>query len=126
MARTTVEAVLGIMGRSSAGTVDVASFINSSNTLVTRVFTGDTTVTEELLTDIEKWYTAHLLASTIWKQVEEEKVGDATIKYAGKTGMKLEYTSYGQIVMQLDPTGKMESSINKRKWKIIAIKQFTS
>ena len=124
MARTTVNAVLAIMGRSSAGTVDIEAFITSANLVVSRVFSGDTTTSLELLTEIETWYTAHMLAATIWKQVEEEKVGDATIKYAGKTGMKLEYTSYGQMVMQLDPTGKMEASIGKRQWKITAIKQF--
>lgn len=124
MTRATSDDVLEIMGRSTSGTVNVSAFIASANLIVTKAFTGDTTVTEELLTEIEKWYTAHMLASTVWRQVEEEKIGDATIKFAGKTGMKLDYTSYGQMVLQLDHTGKMESVIGKRKWRITAIKSF--
>jgi len=123
-ARTTTEEVLEIMGKSSSGTINIQPYINSANTVISRIFANDNTVSIEFLTEIEKWFTAHLLASTVWRQSTEEKIGDATIKFAGEFGSQLDFTSYGQMVQQLDYTGKMAGSIGKPKYRIIAIKSF--
>jgi len=78
---------------------------------------------------MERYYAAHMIASTAWRLPAREKVGDAEIEY----GQKVEYvgegyerlasTFYGQTVLQLDHTGRM-NSIGKRKARIFAIESF--
>jgi len=53
----------------------------------------------------------------------EEKLGEAAVKYAGKFGMNLDATPYGQIAKQLDTTGKL-ATIGKQVAYMKAIKSF--
>lgn len=101
----------------------IDSFIVGANALVTKVFSGDTEITTVLLKEIEKWMTAHMLASTLNRTTSDEKIGDASVKFTGQWGKKLESTPYGQTVLTLDPTGKM-SKAGKSAAYIYAVKSF--
>jgi|WetSurSiteA1Bulk_404760.scaffolds.fasta_scaffold193098_1 hypothetical protein len=115
--------VMQVMGDTSLDRDLVDAVINTANLIVNKVYTGDTTLGEDLLTEIEKYYAAHLLACTVRRTTIDEKIGDAQVKYAGKFGTKLEMTPYGQIVLSLDPTGLMANA-GKLPASMFAIRSF--
>ena len=80
--------------------------------LVGRTYTmpdGTTgTINDATLKEVERWLAAH--AAAMWdKRVSEDKVGPGAFKYEGVTGKQLEFTRYGQMAMQLDPSGTLRS-----------------
>lgn len=108
--RVLAEEVLEIMDGCSVSTSIVDSLIVAANAVVNKVFENDTETSSTLLKEIEKWYTAHMLASSLSRTTQEEKLGDASVIYTGKYGMMLDSTPYGQMVKTLDITGKMANT----------------
>ena len=103
MARTTETAVKTVLN-STISDATVTPFISDANILVTQVL-GDSDLSDDMLTAIEKWLAAHMLAMTPHeRQAFEKEVGKAKEKY-GKGGLRLEATTYGQMVLMLDTTG---------------------
>jgi len=108
-------------------TIDV--FITAANLTINSIFVNDTVTTEALLKELERWFAAHLTSSTSWRLAAREKVGDAEIEY----GSKVEYvgkgydllrsTVYGQTVLALDTTGKM-NKVGKRAATLYAVESF--
>lgn len=123
MARVLPSDVTAIMSNCSATDAVVEEFIDDAETLIDEIFATDTTLSTTLLAKIEKWYVAHMLASTICRTTSEEKVGDAAVKYTGKWDKNLDSTPYGQMVKNLDITGKL-AAIGKTQASIYAIKSF--
>ena len=123
MARVTATEVKAIMDSCTVDDTVVDVFITSANVLITEVFDGDTDMGATLLKEIERWFTAHMLASTLCRTTTDEKLGEAAVKYTGLFREKLSSTPYGQVVMQLDFTGKM-ANIGKRRASIYAIESF--
>ncbi len=105
MARTTAAEVKAIMDNCTVDDTVVNVFIISANAVVTKVFAGDTDIGSTMKEEIERWFTAHMLASTLCRMGTDEKLGEASIKYTGVFKEKLSSTPYGQVVMQLDFTG---------------------
>jgi hypothetical protein len=108
MARTNVTDVRTIITTSLSDS-QVTSFITDSNLIVTSKFDG-VTIDDDLLEAIEKWLTAHLITMSQKRQLSDQKVGEASVKYAGKFGLYLEHTTYGQMVISLDSTNTMQDS----------------
>jgi len=123
MARILPSDVTAILNGCSVTEPVLEEFIDDAEVFIDTVFALDTTVTETFLAKIEKWFTAHMLASTICRTTSEEKVGDAAVKYTGKWDKNLDSTPYGQMVQQLDITGKMANT-GKKLASIYAIKSF--
>ena len=122
--RTTHDAVLEIMDSDcSVSHTVVDRLIIAASAVVDQVFENDTDIGTTLLEEIECWLTAHMIACTLYRTTSEEKVGDATAKYTGQWGKKLESTPYGQMVLTLDTTGKMAKS-GKAAASIFAIPSF--
>jgi len=110
MGRTTAAEVRLIMDNLTTDVMsdtDVDSYILGANALVTKILGTDTTIGSVLLEDIERWFTAHMIACTRHRTTTEEKLGDAAVKYTGVFKEQLSSTPYGQMVLQLDTTGKM-------------------
>ena len=110
MARTTAAEVRVLLDGATITTLPDATvdvFITAANLLITEVLGSDTDLGATMKTEIEKWFTAHMLASTLWRTTTDEKVGSVSVKYTGKFGLGLDSTPYGQMVKQLDTTGKM-------------------
>lgn len=103
MARNTI-ADIKVIIETSLTDPDITVFINTADIMVTTVL--GTSLTTAILKEIEKYLTAHLIASTRERQTTEEQIGDAKVKYSGKYGETLLSTSYGQMVLQLDTSGK--------------------
>ncbi len=59
---------------------------------------------EAMLTEIETWYAAHLVAIRD-PRVKSESEGDKSTSYHGSSGMGLEHTPYGQQVLRLEHKG---------------------
>jgi uncharacterized protein (DUF1697 family) len=104
--RTTAIAVKQIIDTDLEDEI-VESYIQSANVMVTNILGEDTTLNEETRTEIERWFTAHLIASTREQQIQKAKAGPAEVQYQGRTYSGLYSTMYGQQVNLLDPTGKM-------------------
>ncbi len=121
--RTTHDEVLTIMPDCTVAHATIDTLIIAASAVVDEVFEDDTTIGDTLKEEIEKWLTAHMIASTLWRTTSEEKLGDATVKYTGSWGTGLNSTPYGQMVLTLDFTGKM-SKMGKSAASIYAIKSF--
>lgn len=121
--RVTASEVKEIMDNCTVDDTVVEAIIDAANAVVTEILGSDTDIGDTLITEIEKWYSAHLIACTTHRNVTEEQLGDARVKYAGQFGKGLESTPYGQVVLQLDITGKM-GNLGKRIARLRAITSF--
>jgi len=121
--RTNTSDVLEIMDNCTLSTTVVNAYIATANAVVTDVLGDDTDLSSTLKTAVEQWFTAHMIASTLWRTTAKEKIGDASVEYTGKWGEDLKSTPYGQMVLSLDTTGKM-ADLGKRNVKILAITSF--
>jgi hypothetical protein len=120
-ARVTATEVKGIMDNCTTLDATVNTFIEAGTLIIDKIFgEGDTS---NLTKEIERWFVAHMLASTVARTADTEKLGDAQIKYTGQWGKKLESTPYGQMVLVLDTTGKM-ANVGKMAASIYAVKKF--
>lgn len=122
MARIYSQEVLEIMN-TTLTEEEIEPYIESANVLVTDVL-GSAGLSTSALKEIERWLTAHMIASSKDRQTKEETLGEASVKYSGLWGKGLEFTSYGQMVLMLDTSGKM-SNLGKRPAKLRAIKSFS-
>lgn len=103
--------------------VDV--FINAANLTITKYLGSSTDLSAEEKKEIERWFTAHLIATGPELQASQEEVlGETSIKYQGKTGMGLEATLYGQQCLVLDTTGTLAAKLGKKKATITAVTSF--
>jgi hypothetical protein len=122
MARVTASEVKAIMNNCTATDSTVGTFILASNKLITEVF-EDSTLGADMLKELERYLTAHIITSTIDRMTSEEKLGDASVKYTGKWGDKLSSTSYGQMVLLLDTEGLL-ARLGKMSATITAVESF--
>lgn len=122
--RVTHDEVLDIMdsGCTVSHTV-IDTLIISANATINSVFENDTTMTETMLKEIERWFVGHMIASSLYRSTMQEEIGEAKVIYTGKWGKMLEMTPYGQMVLTLDVTGKMAKS-GKSGASVYAIPNF--
>jgi len=83
---------------------------------------SSSSLSEETLTDIETYLTAHLIAIGKERQALDEKIGDVQVKFQGQFTQGLKLTTYGQMVLTLDTTGAFANE-GKRRVTIKAIGQ---
>ena len=100
---------------------DVTVFIDTANTLINDQLLG-AGLSATLLTEIEKWLAAHFVAVGKDRAVNQEKIGDASVKYDGKTAMAFDATLYGQTAMSLDTSGIL-SDMGKRRAFVRVVKE---
>lgn len=120
-ARETATEVKAIMSGVSILDATVDLYIAAGTLIIDSVF-GATDVSDTT-NQIEKWFIAHMIASSQHGEVIEEKVGDASIKYHDYKGEGLSSTVYGRMVLLLDRLGLM-SNLGKRRATMYAIKNF--
>lgn len=121
MARTTATEVKEII-TTSLSDAAVTAYIGIANRMVTANL-SDQSLSDETLEDIECWLTAHLIATTKERFTTAEKIGDASVNYAGVFGEGLKSTNYGQMVLMLDTSGTMHTA-GKRKVYFKTIESF--
>ena len=100
----------------------ITPFILTADKLITSILVG-TTLSSDTLYEIEKWLSAHLIASITQRAVIEEKIGDAAVRYNASKGEGLASTPYGQAVLLLDTSGLL-AKLMKLKASMYAVKSF--
>lgn len=101
---------------------DLTAHINIANNLVTQVIGSSSGLDSDTLENIELYLAAHIIAIGKERQALHEKVGPSSVIYQGKFGEGLKSTTYGQMVLTLDSTGKL-ANVGKQRAKIRAINQ---
>jgi len=103
--RTTALDLKRILDNTALTNTILEAYIGAANVMVTQIL--GTSLSDTVLTEIEKWLAGHLIASTRERQAKKEGAGGAEIEYTGKYGLGFTLTSYGQMVLALDTTGAM-------------------
>ena len=101
----------------------IDAFIKPANLTISELL-GDSGLSADQLSEVERWFTAHLIACTRTLQPKSEGVLDATITYQGRTDMGLDSTFYGQQCKLLDTTGTLAAKLGRRSATIFAIPSF--
>lgn len=123
--RVTAAEVTAIMDNVTLADAVVESFITGGNAMVTN-YLGSSTLDDTTLKEIERWLTAHMIASTLERMGIQEGAGGANIRYMGEYKQNLSATPYGQMVLMLDTTGIMaDASLVLKQASIFAIPSFT-
>jgi len=122
MARTTEAEVKQIIDTDLTDPV-VAAYIAGATALVDEVIGDNTSLSDELKEEIERWLAAHMIAATRESQLVSGAAGGAKAVYMGKAGLGLEGTMYGQQVMILDASGSF-AALGGKSAKITAITSF--
>ena len=119
--RTNVTDVKSILDNTTLSDPVITRFINSANVFITNTL-GNSTLTAEVLEEIEMWLSAHFISVSRERMAAKEEAGGAKIEYVGKTGEGLNSTSYGQTAMALDTTGTLTNiALNKTPISITAL-----
>lgn len=103
--RVTGEEVKGIID-TELNENQILSYITTSNVYVSQRL-GNVGLSEDVLKQIELWFTAHLIASTKERISKKEEAGSAKVEYVGTFGMGLTSTPYGQACLNLDTSGEL-------------------
>jgi predicted double-glycine peptidase len=112
MARVTAAEVKEIIN-SSLTELQVVPYITSANVYVTDRL-GASTLSAATLKEIERWFTAHMIAITRERVAKSEEAGGARIEYIGQFGEGLKSTPYGQMCISLDTTGLLAQEGKKK------------
>ena len=92
----------------------VTAFITSANLFVTNHL-GGSVLDAATLQDIERWYTAHMIAMTYERVARKEEAGSAKVEYVGTFAQGLKQTMYGQTAIELDSTGTLDKLADGNK-----------
>ena len=116
--------VQNVMQNTSIDSTYITNVLTTVDRILTKVYEYYTgTISNNLLTEIQKYYAAHIIASTTQRMGSEEKVGEAQIKYIGKWDVGFNSTPYGQLLLGLDPSGLIAQTAMKAA-SIYAVKSF--
>lgn len=121
--RTTATEVKLIMDNCTLADSTVEAYIVGANAWIDNILGTDTTLGDTLLETLEQWFTAHMISVSTCRTASKEKLGDASLEYTGTWGQDLSSTSYGQMVLTLDTTGKLAAA-GKRSATMYSITSF--
>jgi hypothetical protein len=105
MAYVTPDEVIGGMEECSLTSEQIDPYILAAHLLITDIL-KNSGLSVSRLKDIEKYLTAHFIASIHSRPSSREKVGEVEVEYSNaKFGEGLKATPYGQMVSLLDTSG---------------------
>lgn len=119
MARTTVGAVESVLLRDydRRRRPHLSPFIAAASVLVDKIVSvladRDESLTDSQLEMIERWLAAHCYVMSD-RTFAESRTEGAYAVFHGRTGMGLDFSSYGQMAKILDTTGVL-ASLDKRQ-----------
>jgi hypothetical protein len=126
MGLVTATEVKAIMDNCTVADTVVDTCIIAADEVINNVFEDDIEITATLLKEIERWFTAHMIASVFDRPVSKERVGEVDVWYANVWKENLASTPYGQMVKQLDVSGKMANALGGIRAGVYAVKSFDS
>jgi hypothetical protein len=118
--RTTIPEVREIIDTTLSDEA-VATYINIAYSIINANLLASS-IARSTLIEIERNLTAHLIRASKESLTSQEKSGEVSITYARVYTEELKYTSFGQIVLSLDPTGTLAEE--KASTTITIIKSF--
>lgn len=95
---------------------DIQAYIDDADAIVADVYPNK----DKLI--LKKWFAAHLMAATRERQAESMDAAGQSATFAGKTGMGLNSTLYGQQARALDAEGAFVRRLGKKQATIKAVK----
>ena len=115
---------------------EINGLISAAVAMVNTALNG-CSIANETMTEIQRWLAAHFIAikgslSSVGSStagIVEEKIGDASVKYADSTKTSyttttsmanLKSTMWGQTAISFDPTGRL-ASIGGKPPRIVAL-----
>ena len=117
--RTGAQEVIGILGGNydTANNPDLTGFIAMASVMVDRAITCATRKSITILSTeaelMERALAAHFYMQSD-KGYQSRTTAGASASFQGQTGMRLESSDYGQMAMNVDPSGCLEN-MNKRQ-----------
>lgn len=116
--RTTVTKVQNILGNHYDSSTDLQVFVDTAVAVTDKLSSLDTGnyLTSALKKQIETYLAAHYYLHHD-QQISAQSVGKSKDDYAGKYGMGLKSTRYGQSALDLDVSGKL-ATMGKPKARI--------
>jgi hypothetical protein len=108
MSRVIADDVIAILDDTTVDEDIIETYIISANIFVNAHLTGKG-LNESLLKEIERWMTAHMIASTRERQIKKAGAGGAEVEYTGYWSTGLNGTSYGQMCVALDTSKTLEA-----------------
>lgn len=112
--RTTVSKVKDILDETTLSYSQINAYITSANVFVTSLL-GSKGLSDNLMAEIERWITAHMIVITRERMAKSAKAGGAEIEYLGKYGEGLGSTPYGQTAISLDTSETLTSNTDGKK-----------
>lgn len=112
MSRVTEAEVRAIMLDIDPNLTDLSPFITAANLLVTQVCT-DSSLSDALLKEIERWLSAHYVCMAD-PRLMSEGIQSAKDVYESKVDLGLDVSRYGQQAKRLDTSGAL-ARLDKQK-----------
>lgn len=109
--RATKESMIAILGELDDADQDVTPFIVAATSLVDRIVTADSTVTDDVLEAVESWLACHFYKAS-FQSAKMEKAGPVSETRDSWVNYGLQTTMWGSQAMMLDPTGTL-ANINE-------------
>lgn len=92
----------------------ITAYITTAGMIIDMAYEGDA-IADDYRDEMQKWLTAHLIASTQSYPVTKEEADGVAVTYqAMQTGKGLEMTAYGQHVLMMDIKGKLSGIMGKK------------
>jgi hypothetical protein len=114
--------VQDVMQDTSIDSTYITNVLTTVDLVLTKVYENYAgVISDALLEEIQKYYAAHVIASTTKRMASKEKLGEANVEYIGSFGKGLDLTPYGQMVKMIDVSGLIARS-GKIAASIYAIK----
>lgn len=99
----------------------IETFISGAATFIENALAGKS-LSEDHLKELQRWMSAHLIATTSERQLQKASAGPASATYFGVPGKGLEGSTYGQAVLNMDFTGTLaEMNANYKTAKLEAL-----
>ena len=92
----------------------ITKFISTANLIVNQHLASESSMTDDLLTEIELWLSAHFCCIRD-QRAASEGVTPVNISYQYRLGLNFEVTLYGQQAVALDHTGILKSLSKGKK-----------
>ncbi|MDH3359813.1 MAG: DUF4054 domain-containing protein [Desulfobulbaceae bacterium] len=123
-ARVTITDVKLIIDLDSTITdASIQVFIDQANLFVNANL-GDSGLSEDILTEIERNIAAHFLHA-LDPRAKQEKAGEVAVTYAGNFGTGLSATTYGQTAIMMDTTGKLAAISSRKRAATIGVVDYS-
>ena len=119
-----VDSIKAIMPSCSLTDAQIEVYVGIAYKVTDKIFTEADNIDCDLEAEVTRWLAAHMIECTTSRNIKRERLGDAEVEYQTlKFEQGLSSTYYGQMVLVIDPTGKM-ANVGKRGATMYTVPNF--